>query len=72
MSKKVLAIPKAGLIVRDPATLAALPESGAVVTLNSYWKREELDGSIELAEVEAATPLVKERKPRQRTAGKGN
>ncbi len=36
-----------GLIVRDPQTLAALPDAGADVADTPYWRRRLKDGDVE-------------------------
>lgn len=40
--------PLKGLLVRMPVTMTPLPEGGAVVEWNTYWRRRLRDGSIEI------------------------
>lgn len=40
--------PKAGKMVRDPISLALLPENGRNVPNNTFWRRRLRDGDIEL------------------------
>lgn len=44
------AVPKKGMIVRDPRTMAPLPDDGLIITWigpeGRYWRRREKDGSI--------------------------
>lgn len=39
--------PKAGLLVRDPATGEPLPEAGREVSQDLYWMRRLQDGDVE-------------------------
>lgn len=40
--------PAAGLIIRDPATMKALPPEGVDVPNTSYWRRRLSDGDVVL------------------------
>ena len=42
-------IPTGGL-VRDPQTMAVLPETGAWMPMNSYWKRRLMFGEVRVAD----------------------
>lgn len=42
-------IPVEGL-VRDPQTMAELPKTGAVMPLNTYWKRRLMFGEVRIGE----------------------
>jgi len=46
--------PKAGLLVRDPATGEPLPEAGREVSQDQYWMRRLHDGDVEAGK--PATP----------------
>lgn len=53
-------VPKNGLRVKDPATMAALPPEGKQVPESVYWLRRIAAGDVELrAETPAATAPVK-------------
>lgn len=49
--------PAPGLVVRDPATGKALPPEGAMVPINSYWRRRLADGDV------TAAPAAKPARP---------
>lgn len=46
MAEKMIVIPRAGLVVRDPVTLQPLPETGAEVSCSAYWLRRVADGDV--------------------------
>lgn len=51
--------PKAGLVVRNPATGEILPETGADIPPGphkSYWLRRQLDGDVTIAMAVPAQP----------------
>lgn len=55
MSEMVKAVPRAGLIVRDPGDdFKRLPPEGKPVPRNVYWVRRERAGDVELKSIEAA------------------
>lgn len=55
MSEVVFLKPKEpGTFVRFPITMEKLEEPGAFVTLNSYWRRRLLDGSV----IKTEPPIV--------------
>ena len=63
MSKKVYLYPFPGHRVKDPDTLAVLPENGGIVKLSSYYRRRIKDGSAFIGESGAAPDeIVAERK----------
>ncbi|MBA4358044.1 MAG: hypothetical protein C0405_10010 [Desulfovibrio sp.] len=45
LQSKVL-IPRPGLVVRDPVTMAPLPPEGAAKPMNTYWRRRLRDGDV--------------------------
>ncbi len=45
---RLLVRPRAGLIVRDPLTLRALPEEGGTVPRTSFWLRRVFCGDVVL------------------------
>lgn len=53
------------LIVRDPVTLAPLPEDGAEKVLDTYWRRRIKDGDV----IETKAPRSKPVKPDAKEAG---
>ncbi|MBP2314903.1 DUF2635 domain-containing protein [Azospirillum soli] len=50
--------PKAGLLVRDPATGEPLPAVGREVSQDQYWMRRLQDGDVEEAMPAAPKPNV--------------
>lgn len=63
-------IPKPGLRVRDPKTLALLPADGAQVRMDSYWHRRRADGDVTAGKPprpQSTTPT----KPAKRAASRG-
>lgn len=46
MSRTAYLIPKRGLSIRDPHTLAQLPVEGAMTTINAYWQRRLQAGDV--------------------------
>lgn len=46
MSRMAYLIPKSGLTIRDPQTLAQLPAEGAQVAINAYWTRRMQAGDV--------------------------
>lgn len=50
--------PKAGLLVRDPATGEPLPETGREVSQDQYWMRRLQDGDVEVAMPAAPKPAM--------------
>jgi len=54
---KMLATPKAGVVVYDPNDHRILPPEGKVVTGNkSYWVRQREDGAVALASEPEKSP----------------
>ena len=60
-------IPKPGLRIRDPITLALLPPQGAQMPLSVYWLRRIHDGDV-FAGKTARAELTK---PTKRAAASG-
>ncbi len=52
MSKRLFVKPLKGTVNRDPKTMIILPESGAVVEFNSFWRRRLRDGTIFISKPE--------------------
>ncbi len=46
MLPEVFVKPAPGLRVRDPMTRELLPETGATVPLNAFWRRRLEDGDV--------------------------
>ncbi len=46
MNNAIFVKPNKGLVVRDPATGAPLPETGGWVPDSGYWRRRLQDGDI--------------------------
>lgn len=63
--KTAYLIPKTGLRLRDPQTLALLPPQGAAVALTSYWHRRLKDGDVSIGKPprDAASKHDKTAKP---------
>lgn len=52
---RIFVTPRAGYVIRDPATLAQLPEGGAVKEDGDAWRRLEAAGDVTIT-AEAADP----------------
>jgi hypothetical protein len=48
MAEKILVVPAAGLLVRDPANMLPLPPEGAEVEQSSHWQRRLNAGDVTL------------------------
>lgn len=46
--------PAAGRAVRDPAKGTLLPEDGAVVEIDAFWRRRLQDGDVEIVTLDSA------------------
>ncbi len=44
--KTIFVKPKKGLVVRDPQTMKPVPETGAMVPLDSFWRRRLNSGDV--------------------------
>lgn len=54
MNEIIHVTPAAGLVVRDPETMAALPPEGKAVAAGPHWLRRAAAGDVVIAPVEAA------------------
>jgi hypothetical protein len=63
--KEAFVIPRKGLIVRNPSTMAPLPEQGTLVPLSGgegkFWRRR-----IRCGDVSVITAARRTRKPKQK------
>jgi hypothetical protein len=57
--KTLFLIPAPGLKVRNPVDKAALPEAGAVMPLDSYWRRRIACGDVIVGKPTAKKEEVK-------------
>jgi hypothetical protein len=60
--------PVGGLVVRDPITLAPLPEEGAEKPANAYWLRRLADADVESTPSPETIRRVMEGEPTATTA----
>ena len=42
--------PNKGFVIIDPLSLRSVPEDGAIVPWNSYWRRRVGEGSLHIVE----------------------
>ena len=59
MSGQKFLIPREGLIVRNPVDFTPLPETGALVDWNTFWRRRVACGDASIGEPE---PVLNEPK----------
>lgn len=57
--KTVFVVPKEGLKVRNPKDGAHLPDAGAEVPLDTYWRRRLRDGDV----IEGKPPRAPAKQP---------
>jgi len=54
--------PVNGALVRNPKSMQILPEAGAYVEYNSFWRRRVKDGSVVISKPEKKTVYEQPRK----------
>lgn len=57
-------IPTGGML-RDPQTMAILPETGAVMPLTTFWKRRLMFGEVRIADPPKKVVAVKKYEERK-------